>query len=243
VISTFYKLAWDFYKDWGLLTFKGKHKLLRPNMIYNPVWYYLAVVTNTILRFAWVLSLILRSVVKMDGVTAGWLPWGIVFLELIRRFIWNLFRLENEHLHNVEGYRIVHDVPLPFYVTNKGLYEQQSTPKKELSTKEKILSFFFCFDYLLSKRKKLKRNNDQLVEVLYKTNDQEPTILESPMQLPFKISAHWREQMKKIEKRRKKNFPLGFFSSKVEDNFLESVKQEERRRFDESDRVLCVAGG
>jgi hypothetical protein len=63
----------------------------------------------------------------MDGVLAGWLPWIVIFFELFRRFIWNVFRLENEHLNNVEGYRIVHDVPLPFEVTNKGLHEMHKT--------------------------------------------------------------------------------------------------------------------
>ncbi|OMO71881.1 hypothetical protein COLO4_27988 [Corchorus olitorius] len=35
-------------------------------------------------------------------------------LEIIRRGIWNFFRIENEHLNNVGKYRAFKSVPLPF---------------------------------------------------------------------------------------------------------------------------------
>lgn len=35
-------------------------------------------------------------------------------LEIIRRGIWNFFRLENEHLNNVGQFRAFKSVPLPF---------------------------------------------------------------------------------------------------------------------------------
>jgi hypothetical protein len=35
-------------------------------------------------------------------------------LEIIRRGIWNFFRLENEHLNNVGKFRAFKSVPLPF---------------------------------------------------------------------------------------------------------------------------------
>ena len=34
------------------------------------------------------------------------------FLELVRRFIWNFFRLENEHLNNCGEFRAVRDISL-----------------------------------------------------------------------------------------------------------------------------------
>ncbi|KAK1401322.1 hypothetical protein POM88_000927 [Heracleum sosnowskyi] len=36
-------------------------------------------------------------------------------LEIIRRGIWNFFRLENEHLNNVGKYRAFKSIPLPFH--------------------------------------------------------------------------------------------------------------------------------
>ncbi|KAL8035508.1 hypothetical protein ABFX02_12G101300 [Erythranthe guttata] len=38
----------------------------------------------------------------------------VASLEIIRRGIWNFFRLENEHLNNVGNYRAFKSVPLPF---------------------------------------------------------------------------------------------------------------------------------
>jgi hypothetical protein len=35
-------------------------------------------------------------------------------LECVRRFQWNFFRLENEHLNNCGRYRITKEIPLPF---------------------------------------------------------------------------------------------------------------------------------
>ncbi|KAJ6899841.1 phosphate transporter PHO1 [Populus alba x Populus x berolinensis] len=38
----------------------------------------------------------------------------VASLEIIRRGMWNFFRLENEHLNNVGKYRAFKFVPLPF---------------------------------------------------------------------------------------------------------------------------------
>ena len=43
--------------------------------------------------------------------------WVFLFgaLEVLRRVMWNFFRLENEQLHNIGGFRAVQEVPLPFH--------------------------------------------------------------------------------------------------------------------------------
>jgi hypothetical protein len=41
--------------------------------------------------------------------------FGIAFMELFRRFVWNIFRLEYEHLNNRENYIAIRDYPLPMY--------------------------------------------------------------------------------------------------------------------------------
>ncbi|KAB2093781.1 hypothetical protein ES319_A02G116400v1 [Gossypium barbadense] len=38
----------------------------------------------------------------------------VASLEIIRRGIWNFFRLENEHLNNVGKFRVFKSEPLPF---------------------------------------------------------------------------------------------------------------------------------
>ncbi|KAI7729772.1 hypothetical protein M8C21_017969, partial [Ambrosia artemisiifolia] len=69
-------------------------------------------VLNVILRLAW-----MQTVVGFRD--APFLHENAVIaivacLEIIRRGIWNFFRLENEHLNNVGKFRAVKSVPLPF---------------------------------------------------------------------------------------------------------------------------------
>ena len=45
-------------------------------------------------------------------------------LELIRRTLWGLFRLENEHRHSTYGYRSVEFVPLHFSTGHIHKYKQ-----------------------------------------------------------------------------------------------------------------------
>ena len=66
---------------------------------------------NVLLRFAWlqtVLGINISSVHTQTTVAV------VASLEIIRRGIWNFFRLENEHLNNVGKYRAFKSVPLPF---------------------------------------------------------------------------------------------------------------------------------
>lgn len=43
----------------------------------------------------------------------------IAVIEIVRRFIWNIFRLENEHLNNCGQFRAVRDIPLPYETTKE----------------------------------------------------------------------------------------------------------------------------
>jgi len=41
-------------------------------------------------------------------------------LEMLRRWQWNFYRLENEHLGNMDQYRVTREVPLPYTVDDTG---------------------------------------------------------------------------------------------------------------------------
>lgn len=59
IFATLYSYSWDIVMDWGLLrgTLPGK-KLLRDRLKYPKRIYYFSIVSNLILRFSWVLTLI-----------------------------------------------------------------------------------------------------------------------------------------------------------------------------------------
>ncbi|RDY06388.1 Phosphate transporter PHO1-like 1 [Mucuna pruriens] len=111
--ATMYQLYWDFVKDWGLLQMNSKNPWLRNElMLHRKAIYYLAMGLNLILRLAWLQTVLHSSFENVDyRVTCLFLA----SLEVIRRGLWNFFRLENEHLNNAGKFRAVQIVPLPFH--------------------------------------------------------------------------------------------------------------------------------
>ncbi|XP_054776070.1 phosphate transporter PHO1 homolog 1 [Prosopis cineraria] len=111
--ATVYQLYWDFVKDWGLLQFNSKNPWLRNElMLRRKFIYYLSMGLNLILRLAWLQTVVHSSFENVDyRVTSFFLA----SLEVIRRGLWNFYRLENEHLNNAGKFRAVKTVPLPFH--------------------------------------------------------------------------------------------------------------------------------
>ncbi|KAB0796916.1 hypothetical protein PPYR_10977 [Photinus pyralis] len=109
LISSCYAYTWDIKLDWGLFDSKaGDNKFLREEVVYSSNWfYYFAIVEDLILRFGWVLSI---SLIEMSYIHADIMVTILAPLEVFRRFIWNYFRLENEHLNNCGKFRAVRDI-------------------------------------------------------------------------------------------------------------------------------------
>jgi len=108
-VGATYKYYWDIYHDWGLgdcsnnflrkraRTAAGKERPIEANHMY-PIWFYYAAITsNALLRISWALTISLQ--------VGDVLKTCIACAEIFRRSVWNLLRLENEHLHNVGHYR------------------------------------------------------------------------------------------------------------------------------------------
>ncbi|EYU44133.1 hypothetical protein MIMGU_mgv1a002044mg [Erythranthe guttata] len=112
--TTVYNTYWDIVIDWGLLRKNSKNPWLRDKLlISNKAVYFVAIVVNILLRLVW-MQLVLdfnetRFLHRKAMVTL------VACLEIIRRGIWNFFRLENEHFNNVGKYRAFKSVPLPFH--------------------------------------------------------------------------------------------------------------------------------
>ncbi|XP_050203478.1 phosphate transporter PHO1 homolog 3-like [Mercurialis annua] len=108
IVSTY----WDVVYDWGLLQRKSKNRWLRDKLLVpHKSVYYVAMVLNVVLRFAWLQTIYRYTVFSLHKETMILI---VACLEIIRRGIWNFFRLENEHLNNVGKYRAFKSVPLPF---------------------------------------------------------------------------------------------------------------------------------
>lgn len=97
--------------DWGLFDSKApaEYKFLREELVYPVKYYYVAIVEDFVLRFGWTLNLSLTEVgaIPPDLITLVLAP-----CEIIRRFLWNFYRLENEHLNNCGEFRAVRDISI-----------------------------------------------------------------------------------------------------------------------------------
>uniref|UniRef100_A0A2P2MDC6 Uncharacterized protein MANES_01G101600 n=1 Tax=Rhizophora mucronata TaxID=61149 RepID=A0A2P2MDC6_RHIMU len=114
VVNTY----WDIVIDWGLLQRHSKNPWLRDKLVIpHKSVYYSAMVLNIVLRLAWMQTVLGFRDAPFLHRTA--LVGIVASLEIIRRGIWNFFRLENEHLNNVGKYRAFKSVPLPFYYNDE----------------------------------------------------------------------------------------------------------------------------
>ncbi|XP_011075648.1 phosphate transporter PHO1 homolog 10 [Sesamum indicum] len=103
---------WDIVVDWGLLQRKSENLFLRDKLlITHKSVYFTAMVLDVFLRFAWLQLVLTLDVHSLQGNTISTI---FSCLEILRRGLWNFFRLENEHLNNVGKYRAFKSVPLPF---------------------------------------------------------------------------------------------------------------------------------
>lgn len=95
--------------DWGLFDPNaGDNKFLREETVYSSNWfYYFGMAEDLVLRFGWTLSM---SLVKAGYVEGEVMMTLLSPLEVLRRFMWNYFRLENEHLNNCGKFRAVRDI-------------------------------------------------------------------------------------------------------------------------------------
>jgi hypothetical protein len=109
-----YACTWDILIDWSLLKPHSRYPLLRPELVYtNDIPnYYFTLVSNVVIRFIWV------AYIPRWGPSHTLRTFICGVLEMIRRWQWNFYRLENEHLGNIDQYRIAREVPLPYSFDN-----------------------------------------------------------------------------------------------------------------------------
>ncbi|XP_061549328.1 xenotropic and polytropic retrovirus receptor 1 homolog isoform X1 [Phycodurus eques] len=126
VVSSCYTLIWDLKMDWGLFDHNaGENMFLREEIVYpHKAYYYSAIVEDVLLRFSWILSISLSTITSVCGIS-DILATALAPMEVFRRFVWNFFRLENEHLNNCGEFRAVRDISVaPLNADDQTLLEQ-----------------------------------------------------------------------------------------------------------------------
>jgi hypothetical protein len=94
-INSIYVTVWDIAMDWSLLDPYAKHPFLRKDLGYKRVWpYYLAMFLDPLLRCNWFFYIIYAKQAQHSAL----LPFFLACIEVLRRFMWGFFRMENEHV-------------------------------------------------------------------------------------------------------------------------------------------------
>lgn len=94
--------------DWDL-TFLSRYRhkspygLRQQRVFQAPILYYLVIVFDIVLRFAWSMKLSLH-LVKLDGLEGG--VFLLEVLELLRRWVWVYFRVETEWVRSMPSSNI-----------------------------------------------------------------------------------------------------------------------------------------
>jgi hypothetical protein len=100
IVTSLLSIFMDVTFDWGLFRPSSKRFPLREKMLFPPWTYYAAVVINAPLRVTWTISF---TPTVFGFTNREYLLFGWALMEVFRRSLWALFRLEHEHMVNTEG--------------------------------------------------------------------------------------------------------------------------------------------
>lgn len=110
-INGVYSSFWDVFMDFSLGNPWAKHPFLRDHLAYKNIWaYYFAIVADVVLRQQWIFYAIFTADLQHSAL----MSFLVGLAEVLRRGMWSLFRVENEHCNNVGKFRASRDIPLPY---------------------------------------------------------------------------------------------------------------------------------
>ncbi|KAL0486828.1 5 TM domain-containing transmembrane protein [Acrasis kona] len=203
ILSVNYNFVWDVFFDWGIFIPKHficksserKNGLIGRDVLYHRVWYYVATILNLIIRNVQVSQYLIRF--YFPASLYSWIPMPALYLEIFRRFVWNIFRLEFEVIDNRDSYRTVQDLPLT--IESTGSEKIRSCYNDSLTTKPLTLKKKIAHLFLLTARRKIPKAKDL---------PPSPSIirLDGHLTLPFGVSKKWRDELQEIKTRRDNEF-------------------------------------
>lgn len=120
-INALYSSFWDILMDFSLGQTDSKNLFLRDELSYKHYkWtYYVIMILDPILRFSWVFYAAYSSQIQQSATVS----FIVSLVEIIRRFLWAFFRVENEHCTNVGRFRAVRDLTLPYEIEKHEPFE------------------------------------------------------------------------------------------------------------------------
>ena len=111
VFTAIFSFFCDVWYDYNL--FRGR--ILRKKLCYSPnIIYYFGIFFDLIFRLGFMLVLSPEYTEYFFGKEVTYLATTFYILEIIRRFIWNCFKIEVKHIEISNRYQLSTDVKLPY---------------------------------------------------------------------------------------------------------------------------------
>lgn len=112
-INAVYCSIWDLFMDFSLLQPQAPKAFLRDITALKRTWvYYVIGGIDPVLRFSWIFYAIFTHNTQHSTIVS----FAVAFAEVVRRGMWTLLRVENEHCANVAQYKASRDTPLPYHL-------------------------------------------------------------------------------------------------------------------------------
>lgn len=128
-LNALYCSVWDIFMDWSLGNFFAKHKGLRNHLAFRRTWvYYGAIVFDIVLRHQWIFYAIFTEDLQHSSAVS----FFVGLAEVLRRGVWAVFRVENEHTNNVASFRASRDIPLPYKLTQSPKTETREQEREQI---------------------------------------------------------------------------------------------------------------
>lgn len=111
-VGSIYALIWDICMDFGLVQGGRINGSLRETLLFpSPYIYHGLMLFDLVFRFLWILPVVKLVPRGMPSIVQS---LGLAVAEVIRRFVWNFFRVEYEQVNNCNSLRAYADIPLPY---------------------------------------------------------------------------------------------------------------------------------
>lgn len=131
VLEITYKTYWDLWEDWALFSGGAGGKLFRanqalddaapsykPNILlrrpssFSTGTFAIVSMLNVALRYLFLVAPVLRFCGHDQLANAFWFDTLIALGEVVRRVVWNIFRVDNQQATNCEGYVAARFIPM-----------------------------------------------------------------------------------------------------------------------------------
>ncbi|CCK69919.1 Syg1p KNAG_0D01680 [Huiozyma naganishii CBS 8797] len=127
--NAFATSIWDLVIDWSLFQPSKRNWFLRNDLYLagkrnwrdgsysskRKLVYYFAMIWDVLIRFQWIVWAVAPETIQQSAYTS----FILGFVEVLRRFIWVIFRVENEHVANVHLFKVSSEAPLPYPIINE----------------------------------------------------------------------------------------------------------------------------